>query len=62
MAHERINLAGDLGCPHLRAFGGWIGKEVQRDHGIDLVTRDFNHREILRLLKTSGYDGYLSGE
>ncbi len=34
-----IDLAGDLGCPTIRVFGGQIAEGMERDEAIDLVAR-----------------------
>ena len=38
LAHECIDLAGDLGCQRLRVFGGLIGVGSQRSQAIDRVS------------------------
>ncbi len=35
--HERIDLAGDVGCPRLRVFGGAFPESASREHAIDLL-------------------------
>jgi len=37
-AHERIDLAGDVGAPCMRVFGGELGEGLSREDAIDLVT------------------------
>ena len=37
--HERIDLAGDVGAPRLRTFGGQLGEGLSRDGAIDLLAR-----------------------
>ena len=36
-SHARIDLAGDLGVPTLRVFGGKMGEGLEREAAIDLV-------------------------
>ena len=36
--HERIDLAGDMGCPRIRVFGGKLGEGLDRAAAIDLVS------------------------
>ena len=38
LAHERIDLAGDLGCGRLRVFGGLLGPGIDRARGTELVS------------------------
>ena len=38
-AHERIDLAGDLGVPTMRVFGGTIPEGVTREQATDLVVK-----------------------
>lgn len=38
-SHERIDLAGDLGVPVLRVFGGKIPDDLSREAAIDHMTR-----------------------
>lgn len=35
--HERIDLAGDVGAPCLRVFGGKLGEGLGREQGVELV-------------------------
>jgi len=35
--HERIDLAGDIGAPTMRVFGGGIGGGLSREQAIDLL-------------------------
>lgn len=42
-SHARIDLAGDLGVPALRVFGGKIGEGLERDAAIDLVAGSLRH-------------------
>ncbi len=35
--HERIDLAGDLGVPRIRVFGGRIGGGLTRDGAVNLI-------------------------
>lgn len=37
--HERIDLAGDLGVPAMRVFGGGIPEGLSREHAIEHVSR-----------------------
>ena len=43
-SHARIDLAGDLGVPVLRVFGGKMGDGLGREQAIDLVARSL--REV----------------
>jgi len=38
-AHERIDLAGDLGAPVMRVFGGAPGEGLSREQAIELVAK-----------------------
>jgi len=38
-AHERIDLAGDVGAPAIRVFGGGFGDELDREQAVELTAR-----------------------
>ena len=40
--HERIDLAGDVGCPTLRVFGGGIPEDVSREDAIALLVKSLS--------------------
>lgn len=39
LAHQQIDLAGDLACPRLRVFGGTYPESVSRNEAIDTCVR-----------------------
>lgn len=40
--HERIDLAGDVGCPAMRVFGGQIPEDVSREEAIALLAKSLS--------------------